>query len=260
MPNVAQVTELLDDFIFKLLDKTVKHYEPLRSPQRLVYAREAIRNHVLCAVYDQLFDLVCRRYEAEDLVHSERIKEFSYIHPAHLGIKRELWLTNHIALDAEPRKQPYARAIASLQLIGQYKLASSKLHCLVDAATSICNNVLEHWRLTHVNGESPPVIGGDELLPLMAYALIKANVPHIYSHVAFMELFIDEQAIMQQQGYLLATAQTALALICCLDAKQIESSLKEVDSSVTNSIDLPLLQTSLASAGPDHALIDQPVQ
>jgi hypothetical protein len=262
--TLTQVTELLDDFTFRLLDKTVKHYEPLRHPQRVVYAREAIRNHVHCAVYEQLFDLVCRRYEAEDLVHSERINEHRYVHPAHLGIKRDLWLTKDIALDADPRLQPYAKAIASLQLIGQYKLASSKLACLVDAATSVCSTVLEHWRATHVHGEAAPVIGGDELLPLMAYALIKANVPHIFSHVAYMELFIDEQAIMQQQGYLLATAQTALALICCLDSKQIDQALKEVaDSTVTNSIEVPrLVSSDSATAGPEPSarLIDQHVQ
>jgi len=56
-------------------------------------------------------------------------------------------------------------------------------------------------------------VGGDELLPLMAYVIIRANIPAVYSECAFMELFIDNQRAIEQDGYVLATFQSALSLI-----------------------------------------------
>jgi len=56
-------------------------------------------------------------------------------------------------------------------------------------------------------------VGGDELLPLMAYVIIKAKISALFSECAFMELFIDNQRAIEQEGYVLATFQSALSLI-----------------------------------------------
>jgi hypothetical protein len=68
--------------------------------------------------------------------------------------------------------------------------------------------------------------GADELLPIFAFVVIKANVPNVYSEASFMELFIEDQQAVQREGYALATMQSALMAICSLSQLSIGESVE----------------------------------
>ena len=42
---------------------------------------------------------------------------------------------------------------------------------------------------------------------------IKARIPSLFSECAFMELLISDKEAIEQEGYVLATMQTALSII-----------------------------------------------
>jgi len=57
-------------------------------------------------------------------------------------------------------------------------------------------------------------LGADELIPLMVYVLIRARLPSLVSELNFVRsFFINEDALLGQHGYALATFEAAMALL-----------------------------------------------
>jgi len=251
--TLRQIVQTVKENISQLVADCLDYYKVLRaSPHRIAYTSEAVQLHIMSLVYSDLFELCKKRHEAEELVYDQKVTELLSIHPAHLGITRPFWLLGQENDDdgSPPTQQafntsvhiipnytehvtatpPYWRAIRTFRALSHFKVANQKLQCLVETARAICQCVEEYWKSRRVSLSQVPAIGGDELLPLFAYIVIKARVPHIYAECRFMELFIDEQQMMQQQGYLLATLQTALSLICCLDITSMENRVQQLIS------------------------------
>lgn len=55
--------------------------------------------------------------------------------------------------------------------------------------------------------------GADDLLPIISYVIIKANPPSMRSQTAFMSEFINEMLAMGEEGYAMATLETALEFL-----------------------------------------------
>jgi len=151
-------------------------------------------------------------------------------------------------------KPAYHDAIKALRRIKRLQTPRAKLGAVVETARLVCSSVSEHWR-----GRLPPeklVVGGDELLPLITYVLIKANVPHILVEVAFMEAFIPEDMAIRREGYLLATLQTALAFICCLHQDQAQQSAQSLLQSMASGGDVhreePVAEDPRSSGAEQH--------
>jgi len=101
-----------------------------------------------------------------------------------------------------------------------------KVKCLVDTAKSIIQCVNTYWK--GKIEEEKLIVGGDELLPLFTYVVIKAGVSFLYIESCFVESFISESAAKEQGGYLVATFQTCLSFIACLNKNQLEESAKQI--------------------------------
>ena len=52
--------------------------------------------------------------------------------------------------------------------------------------------------------------GADDLLPIIAFVIVKANPPSLKSQTVFLGEFINEMMAMGEEGYSLATLETAL--------------------------------------------------
>lgn len=168
------------------------------------------------------------------------------INPAHLGIKQDFWLLpDDLSEDA-----PYFKAISKLQQLPQHETPTGKINCLVDSAKAIIESIKDYWKKKQKDTEKIE-IGGDELLPLFTYILIKANTPNLCSESNFISTFISEQSSIEQGGYLLATLQTAMSFLVCLEQSDMEKSVKELLEAaiarhqkedvppIENTIDLP---------------------
>jgi len=210
-----------------------EHYKELKKSERQIdYTYEAVAEAVWNSIYKPFFSLCKKRHKAEHILHSKKISQFSGVHPAHLGIKRQFWLSENqdpknITLNAvEENCDPYLKAIRILRCLPQLKTPDKKLRCVVDCAQAVLKAVEKYWE-----NRQPPgniTIGGDELVPLLTYVVIKANVPNIYTESCFMEYFIDEKSSMEEKGYLLATLQTCLGYICCLEEFAIQQCAREL--------------------------------
>jgi len=68
-------------------------------------------------------------------------------------------------------------------------------------------------------------VGTEDLLPLMAYALIRAQLPAVVSELRFIELFLgdDPEVLLGPLGFCLATFQSAVQVVLSLDASAEKS-------------------------------------
>jgi len=101
---------------------------------------------------------------------------------------------------------PYYPAIQSISGLSGMNKPSEKLNSILKMMKEICECVSKFQK----NEARKSTIGADQLLPLMCYVLVKANVPFIYSEVNLLSDFINEQNVSGELGYTLASIQTCL--------------------------------------------------
>lgn len=178
---------------------------------------EQLHHHIL-----PLYELL---YEQEDMQHSQKLIEFATISPAHLGIEKKFWLLADSTIQ-NSNLPPYHKAIQTLKTIKTVTSPKAKVFVLKATADAICDCVLEYWK-----GRMDPKklrIGGDEILPLFTYVIVKANVPKLYSESKLMEDFLSDSDLLGELGYMLVTFQTALSYICCMNLNECEQSVKDL--------------------------------
>ena len=55
--------------------------------------------------------------------------------------------------------------------------------------------------------------GADEFLPVLVYVVLQTKLPHICSHLAYIEAFRHPGALAGRAGYLLVSLKSAIAYI-----------------------------------------------
>lgn len=75
---------------------------------------------------------------------------------------------------------------------------------------------------------STTTIGSDDLLPIVAWCMIKANIPCLTSELAFLEDFLHSFASQGEAGFTLVTIQAAIFYISGLDTSSLASNLAEI--------------------------------
>jgi hypothetical protein len=93
----------------------------------------------------------------------------------------------------------------------------------------------------------------DDLIPLLTYVIIKANVTDIYCQRLFCEDFLTETERLGMAGYLLCSFQTAIDYVCELQPETLQSnaeatlpllaSLRQFDSQFGKGIDPSAIRT-----------------
>eukprot|EP00009_Paramoeba_aestuarina_P005169 CAMPEP_0201519786 /NCGR_PEP_ID=MMETSP0161_2-20130828/10249_1 /ASSEMBLY_ACC=CAM_ASM_000251 /TAXON_ID=180227 /ORGANISM="Neoparamoeba aestuarina, Strain SoJaBio B1-5/56/2" /LENGTH=507 /DNA_ID=CAMNT_0047917937 /DNA_START=117 /DNA_END=1637 /DNA_ORIENTATION=+ len=188
------------------------HYPFLRKKKtRLEVTYHAILEFVFEKTSPEMMGFYYQRWKGADDHLSEMWDKFEKacggVSPAHLGLPKQLWL-----YDPWSDAIAYSSAISRLRKIDEVYTAKDKLSCLVDVGNLIFKALEKYWN-SNESGDLSVMVGGDELLPLFMYVIIKAKVKKGFSQSYFMQDFIDDQCSIQKEGYLLATFQTAIALL-----------------------------------------------
>jgi len=207
-------------------------------------SRNVIESILFDEIYPIVFETLSKKFKSEDDLHTRKIKDYLTITPSHLGIPHHFWLFPHLEGEHEMADTPYSKAITTLKKLSTLKTPVSKVKCLVNTARSIISCIELHW-----NETAKFVVGGDELLPLFTYVLIKADIQNIYTQAKFLEYFMAEEHAIQEAGYLLVTVQTCLSIISRLENSVIEESAAQLISKMANHSAVPesLLHSSISS-------------
>eukprot|EP01114_Cavostelium_apophysatum_P014396 TRINITY_DN3729_c0_g1_i1.p1 TRINITY_DN3729_c0_g1~~TRINITY_DN3729_c0_g1_i1.p1 ORF type:complete len:821 (-),score=192.33 TRINITY_DN3729_c0_g1_i1:68-2530(-) len=228
-------TEEIQTFVANLFSALDTFYKGLStaSPNARRLCETTAYELLFNQLYPSVFTFFKKRYREEDAKHDKKFKELLTISPAHLGIPERFWLLPRIPDDPDVEMSetalapPYTKAINCLQKLPLCVTSEAKTNCLVETAKIIVESVKEYYEETDMES-SKVVVGGDELLPLFSYVLLKSGVQNMFSEVSFMEVFLNDSTAIEQGGYLIATFQTALSFLCCLEKSQMEQSASEI--------------------------------
>ena len=80
---------------------------------------------------------------------------------------------------------PYQDAIDELKKLTSYLTPAAKIKCAVRVTKQICKAVDDHRRL-HNLAEDKLAVGGDELLALVSYVVLKSGDPTLLCQAFFM--------------------------------------------------------------------------
>lgn len=184
----------------------------------------AVESLTFPRIYPDIFELFKMKYQQEDREMASRMKNFSSVSPAHMGIPKDLWLIPEGKGDARPGLEPpYHMAITILRQLPSHQTPQAKIQCLNLTATTMVKCVDTHWA-----GKKKILLGGDDFLPLFSFLILKANIPNAMSECHFMETFMDEITSTGEGGYMVVTFQTCLLIIQQLDQKTLQENLKLV--------------------------------
>eukprot|EP01113_Clastostelium_recurvatum_P034362 TRINITY_DN4653_c0_g1_i8.p1 TRINITY_DN4653_c0_g1~~TRINITY_DN4653_c0_g1_i8.p1 ORF type:complete len:919 (-),score=226.83 TRINITY_DN4653_c0_g1_i8:34-2394(-) len=235
-PSRAQTCEDIRAFVSMMLDSILTHYTEISdsctSNNALTFTRAAITDTLFPFIYDDVFYMYVKDFPEEDAVQARKNNQFLTLSPAHLAIKEKFWL--HMWADEDNMSgngemimmAPYQAAVDTLKKLPTLNSPVQKVRCLVQTADAIYKCIQDHWK-GRVAAEEL-VVGGDELLPIFSYVVIKANIPGVYSESMFMQDYIGDEEARTLEGYLLVTFQTALAFVCCLEAQELFQNVSQI--------------------------------
>ncbi|KAM5138287.1 VPS9 domain-containing protein 1 [Mantella aurantiaca] len=126
---------------------------------------------------------------------------YSTAPPSVVGIAKNLY--------PQDIKDPYRSAAEDLEQLANHQTPNRKLECIVRSLRTICECADEYCNNT--SGTAP--IGADDLLPILAFVVLRSGMSHLVSECAALEEFIHEGYLIGEEGYCLTSLQSALAYL-----------------------------------------------
>lgn len=117
---------------------------------------------------------------------------------------------------------PYQKAIETLRNIVNEKSPRDKLGCILRTFRETIKCVTDFWDKEGCD----PVVGADDLVPIFAYVILKANIPHLYSEMNFIWEFASDAEMNGNYGYGYATFQVGVEAVARLDKDEEQSPSK----------------------------------
>lgn len=151
--------------------------------QGMQNACESLEKFLICKLYAKVFDIDTTDAE-EDVKLKEKLSGLSWVEPKHLGIpdiNRSLW----------------PLCIEELQKINGFKAPADKLTCVVNTC-HVVNDVLKRTQ-AEIGGSRP--LSADDFLPLLIYAIIRANPARLHSNAEFIGAFRHPSRLGGEHAY-----------------------------------------------------------
>lgn len=117
-----------------------------------------------------------------------------------------LWIILNIPEKYRLLTSKYEAAVNELRYSASLKCPSIKTMSLVKVCDLICSAVDE-------SSNSASIIGSEDLVLLLSWVIVQAQIPNILTFFAIISEFLPEDLIRGQAGYVLATLQTCIDYI-----------------------------------------------
>ena len=105
---------------------------------------------------------------------------------------------------------PYASAISYMQALGREYTPTGKISSAIAASKAIVSCIDDFY---HDDKPDAHLVGCDDLILLLTHCVLSAGREDILLDVAFMGAFIPESRLLGEEGYVLATLQTAVEFL-----------------------------------------------
>ncbi|KAM4017691.1 VPS9 domain-containing protein 1 [Anomaloglossus baeobatrachus] len=125
---------------------------------------------------------------------------YSTAMPSALGVSKKLY--------PEDIEEPYKAAVDNLANLPRQRSPQRKVECIVRTLRMICECTEEYCP-----APGTAAIGADDLLPIVAFVVLKSHMSHLLSECAALEEFIHEGDLIGEEGYCLTSLQSALVYL-----------------------------------------------
>lgn len=196
------------------------------------------------AVYPHLYEALMRhyraRFKAQDVAFRLKLLDMRATTPADLGVKAVFWLVPQADAGSSGARtratlQAYSGVIECFASLAAQRTPASKLDTLVRGLQGICAAVAAFYEGSGVDPESI-AIGAEDLLPLFAYLVTQADARELWAETGFLAEHISDTFAVGEQGYALATTQTALEYLATLQPSRAQPVALPCDDAMSDDV------------------------
>lgn len=192
-----EISKTIQDFIsnqtnlfFQIWSSELK----TKSSKLEIYSQivDLLEDNILSILYNNLFSSTISEIE-EDYRFELLVNSLQFLPMERLDAERQFFDEVYFEL-----------AIQSLKKINQYKSPKEKIYVIINYCKIITQMVKD---LSH----SP--IGADEVIPILIYGIIQANVSKLKSNLEYIKYFRHESRLDSEEEYNLTHVETAISYI-----------------------------------------------
>lgn len=201
-----------------LLELCVLAFEQLESPAGRDQCLASLEEAFFKPLWPPLLALFRMVHGAEERALATWMAAYALATPGDFGVPPELQLVPADVSSSEGEGRvdfPYGAAVEELRSLAQHCCPQRKLDCIVRTTRQVCECVESFYEHQEA-ALSPPAIGADDLLPILAFVVLRSQLPQLISECAALEEFIHEGYLMGEEGYCLTSVQTALNSVTSL--------------------------------------------
>ncbi|XP_054631429.1 VPS9 domain-containing protein 1 isoform X2 [Dunckerocampus dactyliophorus] len=197
--------------IEQLLSLCLLSFECLNTASYKDLCLASIEETFFIPLWSALVALFRKVHRERELSCEIRMKLFQDVSPVDFGVPLTLFPLDPHTLKGS---YPYECAVQELKLLTKDCCPQRKLECIVRTLRLICA-CAEDYRCFHEVDSAPKTaaIGADDLLPILAFVVLRCQCPQLVSECAALEEFIQEGYLIGEEGYCLTSMQSALAYI-----------------------------------------------
>ncbi|MES1914749.1 MAG: hypothetical protein MHM6MM_006791, partial [Cercozoa sp. M6MM] len=107
------------------------------------------------------------------------------------------------------RSDGYEEAVSILRAITRCRAPLQKIDAIVEMSRALCRCVDRHYG----NSKEGLMIGGDDLLALFAFCVVRAQVPSLLAELELVDAHMGKRLKLSAAGYYVSTLKAAVALV-----------------------------------------------
>ncbi|XP_071973514.1 VPS9 domain-containing protein 1 isoform X2 [Engystomops pustulosus] len=184
----------------RLLSSTMLSLNLPSSPQVKEACLECLEDSLFPPLWPALLALYRQVLFSREETLLQVMDLYSTSAPSVVGVPKKLY--------PEDIKEPYKAAVEDLQHLPHHRTPQRKLECIVKTLRVICECTEEYCP-----NPGTAAIGADDLLPILAFVVLKSHMCHLLSECSALEEFIHEGYLIGEEGYCLTSLQSALAYL-----------------------------------------------
>lgn len=221
-PNVHEIGKSIITFSNTLAQDMCKSFKASNSETDDIL--ELCTDSVVSRCYQAVFPMFVKKNEMDDLKTNSRLKVLhAMVTPEVTGAKKKFWL---VRPEDEGKDKDvgtlaaaaYAECVEAFTEIGRTETLYGKFHCLKRAMDGVALSVKNFY------GEITEdlVMGADDVLPVLSFALVRSDLKNAHAEVDFMSELISDKLCMGENGYNLATFMTCIGFIDTITPNDLE--------------------------------------
>jgi len=193
-------------FLEMILDTCQTAYPFLHQEEMMAVALPVLEKIVLSPFYEHIYEIFCAAYAEEDRRCKRSVQSLQDQDAETMGVRRRY------CEGAEPGPAGIA---------GKYTPAVEHLRGMVRKQSPLekAQVIMESCKQLMRLSESGEMMGADDLLPLLVFCVVKADLKHLAAEMHYIEEFVLEEMACGEPGYFMMCGSSVLGYLLEAEAR-----------------------------------------